>query len=62
METVGIFFGYLEYISAIWYMLWPFGNLVTIWYIFPPFWYIVSRKIGQPCEEVNHILTRPGGR
>jgi hypothetical protein len=27
MEKVGIFFGRLEYISAIWYILWPFGNL-----------------------------------
>jgi hypothetical protein len=33
-EKVGIFYGYLEYIMAIWYILWPFGNLVAAWYIF----------------------------
>jgi hypothetical protein len=37
MEKVGIFFGYLEYITAIWNILWLLGNLVTIWYIFPRF-------------------------
>jgi hypothetical protein len=34
------------YISAIWYILRQFGNLAVIW-IFPPFWYILSRKIWQ---------------
>jgi hypothetical protein len=34
-----IFDGHLEYITAIWYSLRPFGNLVAVWYIFPPFWY-----------------------
>jgi hypothetical protein len=38
-------------IRAIWYILWPLGNLVAIWYISPPFWYIVSRKIWQPWRE-----------
>jgi hypothetical protein len=51
MEKVGIFYCYFEYITAIWYMLWPFGNLATIWYIFRPFWYIVSRKCWQPWPE-----------
>jgi hypothetical protein len=40
-----IFYGYLQYITVIWYMLWPFGNLVYC----PPFWYSVARKIWQPC-------------
>jgi hypothetical protein len=30
MEKVGIFFVHSEYIMAIWYILWPFGNLVAI--------------------------------
>jgi hypothetical protein len=34
MENVVIFNGYQENISAIWYILWPFGNLVVIWYIY----------------------------
>jgi hypothetical protein len=41
MEMVGTFWGHLEYIAAIWYILWQFGNLVAIWYV-------VSRKIWQP--------------
>jgi hypothetical protein len=41
--------GHLEYFTAIWYILWPFGNAVVIWYIFTIFGYIVSRKIWQPC-------------
>jgi hypothetical protein len=48
MENVGIFCANLEYIAAIWYILWSFGNFVAILYFFP-FWYIVSRKIWQPC-------------
>jgi hypothetical protein len=26
MENIGIFCGRLEYITAIWYILWPFDN------------------------------------
>jgi predicted membrane-bound spermidine synthase len=36
MEKTGILYGYLEYIAAIWYILWLFGNLVTVRYIFSP--------------------------
>jgi hypothetical protein len=43
MEKAGILLGYLEFVTAIWYMLWPFGNFVAIWYIFPRF--------GQLCQE-----------
>jgi hypothetical protein len=51
-ENVGIFNGRLEYFTAIWYILWPFGNVVVIWHIPPPFWYIVSGKIWQPWYRV----------
>jgi hypothetical protein len=38
-----IFYGHLVYFMAIWYILWPFGNLVAIQYSSPPaFWYIAS--------------------
>jgi hypothetical protein len=30
-ENVGIFNGRLEYFTAIWYILWPVGNVVVIW-------------------------------
>jgi hypothetical protein len=39
MENAGIF-------TVIWYILWPFGKNVVY---FPPFWYIVSRKSGNPA-------------
>jgi hypothetical protein len=39
-----MFYGHLVYFMSIWCILCPFGNLVVIWYIFSPFWYIVSRK------------------
>jgi hypothetical protein len=52
MENVGIFFGHLEYryITAIWYILRPFGNVVAIWYIFSRFG-ILLVKIWQPCSH-----------
>jgi hypothetical protein len=54
MEDVGIFYGRLVYIfyfhlvyfEAIWYILWLFG-------IFFPFWYVLTRKIWQPCCKVQ---------
>jgi hypothetical protein len=27
MENVGMFFGHLKHFTAIWYILWPIGNL-----------------------------------
>jgi hypothetical protein len=30
MEKIGIFYGLLEYITDIWRILWPFGNLENI--------------------------------
>jgi hypothetical protein len=35
-EKVGVFYGQMEYITDIWYILWPFGNLIEIWYKPPP--------------------------
>jgi hypothetical protein len=39
VKKVAIFYDHLEYvcmyITAIWYILRPLGNLVAIWYIFP---------------------------
>jgi hypothetical protein len=34
MENVATFYGHLEYITAIWYYLGSFGNLIVRWYIF----------------------------
>jgi hypothetical protein len=45
-------FGHLENFAAILYTLWLIDNLVAIWYIFPPFWYIVATKMWQPRSLV----------
>jgi hypothetical protein len=31
-----------------WYILWPFGNYVVIWYIFPVLVYYTKKKSGNP--------------
>jgi hypothetical protein len=32
---------------AIWYILWPFGNVVVIWYMFPRFGILCQEKSGN---------------
>jgi hypothetical protein len=39
----------LESITAIWYILWSFGNLVPLWYIFPRFGKVCQEKSGNPA-------------
>jgi hypothetical protein len=41
---------------AIWYMLWPFGNLVAIWYIFPCFGTLNKEKSGNPVADYLFVL------
>jgi hypothetical protein len=40
MKKVGVFWGHLEYVKAIRYILWLFGILVEVWYIFPRFCFL----------------------
>jgi hypothetical protein len=49
MENFGIVYGHLEFITAIWYISWPFGNLVAIWYFSPVFVYCVKRNLAYPA-------------
>jgi hypothetical protein len=60
MEKVGIFYGHLNYINAIWFIQWPFGNLVAIWYI-PPVYlvYCVKNKSGNPATPAKVLSLRP---
>jgi hypothetical protein len=51
MEKVGIFHSRLEYITAVWCILWPLGNLWAIWYIFPNFGILCQEKSGNPGSE-----------
>jgi hypothetical protein len=55
MENTGIFYGYLEYFTVIWYILWPFGNVVVIWYIFPRFGILCQEKSGNPGPFPEHL-------
>jgi hypothetical protein len=50
MENVTIFYGNLEYFTAIWYILWPFVNVVVVWYIFPRFGTFCQEKSGNPVR------------
>jgi hypothetical protein len=56
MKNVGTIYGHLEYIMAIWHMSWPFDNLHIGHLVhFPPFGYIVSRQIWQPCSSLEKV-------
>jgi hypothetical protein len=51
MENASIFYCHLEYFTAIWYILWPFGNVVVICYIFLRFGILCQEKPGNPGQE-----------
>jgi hypothetical protein len=55
MEKVDLFHGHFEYITAIWYILWPFGNLVAIWYIFQYFGILYQEQFGNPAPVGGFI-------
>jgi hypothetical protein len=39
------------YFMAIWCILWPFGNVVVIWYIFPLFGILHQEKSGNTARN-----------
>jgi hypothetical protein len=48
MENAGIFYGHLKYFMVIWYISWPLGNVVVIWYVFLRFGTLCEEKSGNP--------------
>jgi hypothetical protein len=56
MKKVGIFYGHLEFLTAIWYILWPFDNLIAIWYILPRFGIFNKEKSGNPGSHWQNIF------
>jgi hypothetical protein len=48
IENAGILNAHLEYIMAIWYIFWSFGDFVVIYYIFPYFGIMCHEKSGIP--------------
>jgi hypothetical protein len=53
MTDVGIFCGHSVNFPVIWNVLWSFG-------IFLPFWYVVPRKIWQPCSPHSRLSDGSG--
>jgi hypothetical protein len=45
----------MKYFTANWYILWPFGNVVLIWYIFPCFGTLCQEKSGNPGAEWTNV-------
>jgi hypothetical protein len=41
----------LEYFTVIWFILWPFGNVVVIWYIFVRFGILCQEQSGNPDHQ-----------
>jgi hypothetical protein len=57
MEKVGMFYCNMEYIMAIWYILWPFGNLTAIWYISRHLCQEISgNPASSPLSETNGMI------
>jgi hypothetical protein len=56
MEDVGIFYGHLVYFKAICYTLWKFGMFCGTLVNFSTFWYVVPRKLWQPCSGDQRFL------
>jgi hypothetical protein len=48
MENVSIFYAHLQYITAIWYALWPFRNFLAVWNIVPGIGKLCQVKSGNP--------------
>jgi hypothetical protein len=59
MRNAGIFYGHLEYFTVIYYILWPFGIVVVILYIFSRFGILCQEKSGNPV--LNFQLLNCGG-
>jgi hypothetical protein len=56
MENAGVFCGHLEYFTVIWYILWPFGSVVIIRYIFRHFGILCQEKSGNPATYVPMFI------
>jgi hypothetical protein len=56
MENARIFYGHLEYVAVIWYILWPSGNVLVIWYSFPRFGILYPEKSGNPGPDKSFFV------
>jgi hypothetical protein len=53
MESVCMFYDHLEYFTAIWYNLWPFGIVCGNLVYFSHFGMFGPRKIWQPWSKLQ---------
>jgi hypothetical protein len=53
---MAIYYGCLEYFTDIWYIFWPFGNLVATWDSFPRFGLLCQEKSGNPEQNAGFSL------
>jgi hypothetical protein len=44
------------YFRGIWYIIWPFGNVLVIRYIFPCFGILREEKSGNPVRDLEPLL------
>jgi hypothetical protein len=56
MENVGIFYDRLEYFTAIWYNLWPFGIAYNHLVYFPNLVCLGQEKSGNPGTHLEVFL------
>jgi hypothetical protein len=57
IDSIGIFYGHLECILAIWYVMWHIGNLLFFWYIFPCFGILYHQKSGNLAVKEGIVVT-----
>jgi hypothetical protein len=50
MEDFGVNYVHLVYFTAVWNILRPFGIFYGYLVDFSPFWFVVPRKLWQPCS------------
>jgi hypothetical protein len=58
MENASLFYGLLEYFTVIWYSIWPFGNVVVTWHIFPRFGILCQEESGNPVVDAISVVDR----
>jgi hypothetical protein len=59
MKDVGKLYVHSASFTAILHILWPFGMFCGHFGIFFPFWYVVQRKIWQPCLSAQGLRGLP---
>jgi hypothetical protein len=56
VEDVGIFYGYLAYFTALWYILWPFGIFYGDLVYFFRLGILYQEKSGNPGYDRNIVI------